>query len=195
PLLAEIKEEREHRGRGRRRERRGKEKAEKKEARPHPAPPPRPERQERQERHQRHERHERHERQERKAHPGPAPSLPPTPTPPPTQPPTPPQSPPPPAHPHPPPAASVADIAVSLLRSLNDPRPVHARQLAAMAMKRKLLAGDPEDLWRTVRAALIADARERHAAGMRPRARAQSGGLLALAPRQLDDPARGAHEA
>ena len=172
------------------------------------------ERSERHERHERHERperrerHERHERHEQSAHPGPAPMPPPTPTP--TKTPAPTQTAPQ-AHSHPQPqahlppqpipipipsaGASVADIAVSLLRSLNDPRPVHARQLAAMAAKRKLLAGDPEDLWRTVRAALIADARERHAAGMRPRARAQGGGLFALATGKLDETVRGAEEA
>jgi len=64
-----------------------------------------------------------------------------------------------------------------------------------MAVKRRLLAGDPEDLWRTVRAALVADARERHAAGMRPRARAQGGGLFALATGKLDEAVRGAEEA
>jgi hypothetical protein len=90
--------------------------------------------------------------------------------------------------------ASIADIAFGLLRSLNDPRPVHARQLAAMAVKRRLMTGDPEELWRTVRAALAADARERHAAGLRPRARAQGAGLFAPASSKLDEAVRTAED-
>jgi HB1, ASXL, restriction endonuclease HTH domain/Restriction endonuclease len=90
---------------------------------------------------------------------------------------------------------SVADIAYHLLRALNDPRPVHARQLAAMAVKRKLLAGDPEELWRIIRVALAADARDRQSAGLRPRTRALSGGLFALATARLDDAVRAAEDA
>ena len=64
-----------------------------------------------------------------------------------------------------------------------------------MAVKRKLLAGDPEDLWRIIRVALAADARDRQSAGLRPRARALSGGLFALATGRLDDAVRAAEDA
>src|SRR5262245_30311253 len=48
---------------------------------------------------------------------------------------------------------SLASVAEKLLRSLGDGRPVHVRQLAAMAQKRKLvLAGDGEELARAIKA-------------------------------------------
>jgi hypothetical protein len=72
-----------------------------------------------------------------------------------------------------------------VLVGLNDPRPVHARQLAAMAVKRKLLSGDPEDLWRPMRLALIAAARAE--SGLRPRVRFHGGSLFTLAATRLDE--------
>jgi hypothetical protein len=90
---------------------------------------------------------------------------------------------------------TLAEIACQLLRSLaqSDPRPVHARQLAAMALKRKLVAGDPEELWRAIRTALLADARLRATHGLRPRARHHGGSLFAV-PR-LEDEVRSREEA
>lgn len=82
--------------------------------------------------------------------------------------------------------ASLADVGVQMLRTLSDPRPVHARQLAAMALKRKLASGDPEDLWRVMQLALLDDIRARQARGLRPRVRHQPGGLFALASARVE---------
>jgi HB1/ASXL restriction endonuclease-like protein with HTH domain/restriction endonuclease len=89
--------------------------------------------------------------------------------------------------------AGLADVAYQLLRSMGDPRPVHARQLAAMAVKRKLTSGDPEELWRAIRAALVADGRARRAAGLRPRVRHHGGALFSL--HRLEDDLRALEEA
>ncbi len=86
----------------------------------------------------------------------------------------------------------LAAAAENLLRSLNDPRPIHVRQLAAMAQKRKLLpGGDAEELARALKAALLVDIRARAADGLRPRFRHHGGSLFAL-PRI--DPALAAAE-
>jgi hypothetical protein len=90
---------------------------------------------------------------------------------------------------------SISEVAIHLLRSLNDPRPVHARQLAAMALKRKLLTGDPEELWRAIRSALAGDARARQAQGLRIRARHQGAGLFTLTTARLEDDVRAAEDA
>jgi restriction endonuclease Mrr len=81
---------------------------------------------------------------------------------------------------------SLADIAFALLRTLNDPRPIHARQITAMALKRKLVAGDPEEMFRALRAALLDDARARQGRGLRPRVRHHGGSLFAIATSRLD---------
>src|SRR5262249_9023599 len=102
-------------------------------------------------------------------------------------------------HPRPQPVAApreapggLAAAAENLLRSLNDPRPIHVRQLAAMAQKRKLLpGGDAEELARALKAALLIDIRARAADGLRPRFRHHGGSLFAL-PRL--DPALAAAE-
>jgi hypothetical protein len=75
--------------------------------------------------------------------------------------------------------------AFQVLAGLNDPRPVHARQIAAMAAKRRLVAGDPEDLWRPMRLALLGAARAE--GGLRPRVRFHGGSLFTLAATRLDD--------
>jgi hypothetical protein len=63
---------------------------------------------------------------------------------------------------------------------------VHARQLAAMALKRRLVNGDPEDLWRAFRVALLDDARSRVSRGLRPRVRHQGSGNFALVITKLE---------
>jgi hypothetical protein len=82
---------------------------------------------------------------------------------------------------------TLADIGYQLLRSINDGRPVHARQLAAMALKRRMItAGDPEDLWRAFRVALLDDARARVSRGLRPRVRHQGSGNFAIVLTRLE---------
>jgi len=90
---------------------------------------------------------------------------------------------------------TLADIAHNLLRSLNDPRPIHARQIVAMALKRKMAAGDPEDLFRAIRAALLDDARARQGRGLRPRVRHHGGSLFALATSRVDPELAAAEQA
>jgi restriction endonuclease Mrr len=62
-----------------------------------------------------------------------------------------------------------------------------------MALKRKMTSGDPEELWRAIRTALIADARLRATHGLRPRVRHVGGALFAV-PR-LEDEVRAREEA
>jgi hypothetical protein len=93
------------------------------------------------------------------------------------------------------PRPTLADVAFQLLKSLSDPRPVHARQLAAMAAKRKLAAGDPEELWKAFKAALLDDARARQGRGLRPRVRHHGGGLFALAVSRLEPELAASEEA
>jgi len=191
PMLAEIKETRE-------RDRRGRGRKERKER-------PKDDRKEKKER--------RGKRTREEVAPAPAPSPPPparSPAPPPAPAPSPsPVAAPAAAAAHPVPAPApvpvpvpspeiggdIVEVSLNLLRSLNDPRPVHARQLAAMALKRKLLSGDPEEVWRAIRSALAGDARLRQAQGLRIRARHQGAGLFTLTTARLEDNLRAAEEA
>jgi hypothetical protein len=94
-----------------------------------------------------------------------------------------------------PPSVGLADAAWQLLRSIGDGRPVHARQLAAMAHKRRLAAGEPEDIARALKAALLDDARSRQARGLRPRVRHAGGGAFALTTARLEPELAGLEEA
>jgi hypothetical protein len=80
--------------------------------------------------------------------------------------------------------ASLVEVGYQLLRAIGGP--VHARQLGQMAQKRGLLPGDPEDVWRALRAALLDDARARQGRGLRPRVRHAGSGHFALATARLD---------
>src|SRR5262245_57399782 len=147
-------------------------------------------------------RKDRKERKKEKKHAQPPPQphrqAPPSPPPQPHRQPQP-QPPPPPPPPPQPIAVTVSDgslvsVAEKLLRSLNDGRPVHVRQLATMAQKRKLVqAGDGEELARAIKAALLLDVRARAAEGLRPRIRHHGGSLFGR-PR-LDSPRAAAEEA
>ncbi len=93
-----------------------------------------------------------------------------------------------PAVPAPPTAANVGsaiDVLVEVLRG-SDGRPMHFRQIVDVALKRKLLRGEPQELWRLVRAAAVAERRAREAAGLRPRIRSLGGGNFGLGDRRLD---------
>lgn len=80
----------------------------------------------------------------------------------------------------------LAEAGLACLEALNDPRPVHTRQLAAMAVKRKLTTGDPEKLAEHMTIALLDDARDRVRRGLRPRAKQQGNGLFALTRARLE---------
>ena len=81
----------------------------------------------------------------------------------------------------------VIEAALEVLRN-SDGRPMHVRQLADVALNRHLVDGKlahPE-LVRQLRAALVREARDREADGLRARVRGLGGGHYALADRKLD---------
>jgi hypothetical protein len=81
---------------------------------------------------------------------------------------------------------SPADAAFEILRAQGDGRPLHARQILDMASKRRLTRIDTPEPWRALRAAVVADGRDRLANGLRPRFRMHGGGLYSMASRHLD---------
>lgn len=83
-------------------------------------------------------------------------------------------------------SASLADVAYQILHSLPDTRPIHARQIAAMAHKRRLVTGDVEELWKGFKAALLEDARACLGRGVRQRVRHHGGGSFALGTARLE---------
>jgi hypothetical protein len=81
---------------------------------------------------------------------------------------------------------SPADAAFEILRAQGDTRPLHARQLVDMALKRRLLRIEAPDPWKPLKAAIVQDARERLQNGLRPRFRIHGGGLYSLSSRALE---------
>ena len=79
----------------------------------------------------------------------------------------------------------LVDSIVDVLRG-TDGRPMHVRQIVDLAIKRKLVRGNPPDLWRSFGAALLGDCRARDTAGLRQRVRTTGGGHWQLADRKLD---------
>jgi HB1, ASXL, restriction endonuclease HTH domain/Restriction endonuclease len=79
----------------------------------------------------------------------------------------------------------VLDVVLDLLRQ-SDGRPIHARHLTDLAIKKQLLDGQPNELLRQVRAALVREVREREAEGLRARVRSLGGGHFALIDKKLD---------
>ncbi|HEX2569894.1 MAG TPA: HTH domain-containing protein, partial [Polyangia bacterium] len=79
----------------------------------------------------------------------------------------------------------VVESVIEVLRS-GDGRPWHIRQIVDLAIKRRLLRGNPPELWRSVSLALLADQRAREAAGLRPRVRSTGGGHYVLADLKLE---------
>jgi HB1, ASXL, restriction endonuclease HTH domain/Restriction endonuclease len=91
-----------------------------------------------------------------------------------------------PAQPPPQPSKrTVLDAVLELLRQ-NDGRPMHVRHLTELGVKKQLLAGQPNELLRQVRAALLRELRERETEGLRPRVRSLGGGNYALVDKKLD---------
>lgn len=81
--------------------------------------------------------------------------------------------------------AGVVETVIEVLRS-GDGRPWHIRQIVDLAIKRRLLRGNPPELWRSVSLALLADQRAREAAGLRPRVRSTGGGHYVLSDLKLE---------
>jgi hypothetical protein len=79
----------------------------------------------------------------------------------------------------------VVEAVIEVLRS-GDGRPWHIRQIVDLAIKRRLLRGNPPELWRSVSLALLADQRAREAAGLRPRVRSTGGGHYVLSDLKLE---------
>ena len=80
---------------------------------------------------------------------------------------------------------SLVDAAAEILRG-SDGRPMPIKQLVELAMRRNLLHGDPAELGRSVRAAVLVDLRAREASGLRPRVRPVGGGQYVLGDRKLE---------
>ena len=81
---------------------------------------------------------------------------------------------------------SLADAAHRILRDHIDRRPLHYRQIAEMALKRKLVPTDLSDPRRAMKVALLDDLRWRRSRGLRPRFYGEAGGLFALAGGRLE---------
>jgi hypothetical protein len=79
----------------------------------------------------------------------------------------------------------VLDAIFEILRG-GDGRPIHVRHLTDLALKKRLLDGQPNEVVRQVRAALVRELRDREADGLRARVRNLGGGNWALVDRKLD---------
>jgi hypothetical protein len=81
---------------------------------------------------------------------------------------------------------SMADAAYDVLRGSSDGRALTNRQIAEIALKRRLLRGDQADLSRSLRAALLRESRQRDSDGLRPRIRTVGPGQYMLSERKLE---------
>jgi hypothetical protein len=63
---------------------------------------------------------------------------------------------------------------------------MHVRHLTDLAIKKGMLAGQPNELARQVRAALVRELRERESEGLRARVRSLGGGNYSLVDKKLD---------
>lgn len=85
-----------------------------------------------------------------------------------------------------------ADAAYDVLRGSSDGRPIHFRQIAEIAIKRRLLRGDVADVARAMRGALVREQRQRDSDGLRPRIRNMGQGQFSLGERKLEPELYGA---
>lgn len=76
----------------------------------------------------------------------------------------------------------LARRACEVLASIKGAQPVPVRQLAQMMRKRRLVDVDPEQLWRPLKSALLADHQRRAAAGLPPRVAYRGRDLFAYRP-------------
>lgn len=81
---------------------------------------------------------------------------------------------------------SLADAAYDVLRGSSDTRPLSSRQIAEIALKRRLVRGELADISRALRGALVREQRQRDSEGLRPRMRSLGGGQYALGERKLE---------
>jgi hypothetical protein len=87
---------------------------------------------------------------------------------------------------------SLADAAYDVLRGSSDGRPIHYRQIAEIALKRRLVRGELVDVARALRGALVREQRQRDCDGLRPRIRNLGQGQFALGERKLEPDLYGA---
>lgn len=80
----------------------------------------------------------------------------------------------------------MADAAFDVLRGSSEGRPLTHRQIADIALKRRLLRGETNDVARALRAALVREQRQRDCDGLRPRMRTVGPGQYMLAERRLE---------
>ncbi|HRI51620.1 MAG TPA: HTH domain-containing protein, partial [Pseudomonadota bacterium] len=88
--------------------------------------------------------------------------------------------------PPPPRLMTMADAAYDVLRGSSDGRPLAFRQIAEIALKRRLLRGEPADVARALRTALVREHRQRDSEGLRPRIRTVGPGQYMLSERKLE---------
>lgn len=81
---------------------------------------------------------------------------------------------------------ALADAAYDVLRGSSDTRPLSNRQIAEIALKRRLVRGELADISRALRGALVREQRQRDAEGLRPRLRNLGQGQYALGERKLE---------
>jgi hypothetical protein len=86
----------------------------------------------------------------------------------------------------------LADAAYDVLRGSSDGRAVHFRQIAEIALKRRLVRGELSDVSRALRAALLREQRQREADGLRQRIRSLGQGQYSLGERKLEPDLYGA---
>ncbi|HNF97235.1 MAG TPA: HTH domain-containing protein [Pseudomonadota bacterium] len=91
-----------------------------------------------------------------------------------------------PSQPQQPRVMSMADAAYDVLRGASDGRALTNRQIAEIAVKRRLVRGELADVSRSVRVALVREQRHRDSEGLRPRIRTVGPGQYTLGERKLE---------
>jgi hypothetical protein len=81
---------------------------------------------------------------------------------------------------------TLADAAFDVLRGSSDGRPLSSRQIAEIALKRRLVRGELNDITRALRGAMVREQRQRESEGLRPRMRSVGPGQFALGERKLE---------
>jgi hypothetical protein len=89
--------------------------------------------------------------------------------------------------PEPPPRVmTFADAVFDVLRGSSEGKPMHFRQITDIALKRRLVRGEPADLWRLLRTAVVRDWRQRDSDGLRARVKYLGQGNYGLGDRKLE---------
>jgi hypothetical protein len=86
----------------------------------------------------------------------------------------------------PPRIMAFADAVIDVLRGSSDGRPMHFRQITDVALKRRLVRGEAADLWRTLRAAVVRDQRQRDTEGLRARVKHLGQGQYLLLDKKIE---------